>query len=563
MSTSDPAQILHLVRLTMEAKTPISLGSGEIDADSDVLLCRDASGLPTIPGSSLQGSLRSMWETVHGADLIEVFGCLETSGQDGIAGRLLCGFGLTHDRHNRAVTTLLTSEELGSDPVLDLLVDKSPILRDHVRLNDRHTVDERGKFDRSAVPVGTRFSSELAMWGFAEECDSDFRLLCSILHMLNHPAFRLGGAGRRGYGSICVRSASWQVITSLEPDGVRAVRSQPPSVPLETDITKLGGWHEPFSGVVEAVLRLRPLGPWRIGGDTPSDPEKKRASGHSAGMRSPSLTADTYGIRMLESGPDDVSFAWDEPSAISKPSRRADAQKREFDENADDQTLRLVQEPRIVWDGDRLVDVEIPGRSASVLLATPGSSIRGSIAHRALFYWNVANGCFVDPADTSLSEEQNLEKLAQYSKRPDPLAAFLGSAKERSPDKGRASSLYVSDGQVSGVAAVQAVAHNSIDRFSGGTIAHLLFTEEVAIGGVIKVQLVIMPPAEGREWQKDLRAHILSALQDLVTGKLAIGGRSHGFCDGEVEWLPPGSAWEQDWKILQHTSNKQKFGDVA
>ena len=77
-------QILHLVRITLEAISPLSLGSGEIELvdrrrmegreekpsrGTEMALVRDANGLPTIPGSALQGVLRHLHSTTYGEDL--------------------------------------------------------------------------------------------------------------------------------------------------------------------------------------------------------------------------------------------------------------------------------------------------------------------------------------------------------------------------------------------------------------------------------------------------------------------------------------------------------------
>ncbi len=75
---------------------------------------------------------------------------------------------------------------------------RAPLQRDHVRLNEFGVADNTGKFDRAAVPKGTRFTFELSVPGPPD----DFDRLRDIIH----GGLTLGGAGRSGYGQLsCVR----------------------------------------------------------------------------------------------------------------------------------------------------------------------------------------------------------------------------------------------------------------------------------------------------------------------------------------------------------------------
>ena len=51
-------QYRFLARIIIEAKTPLSIGSGNNGIKSDSLILRDANGLPFIPGTTIAGLLR-------------------------------------------------------------------------------------------------------------------------------------------------------------------------------------------------------------------------------------------------------------------------------------------------------------------------------------------------------------------------------------------------------------------------------------------------------------------------------------------------------------------------
>lgn len=55
----------YLARIVLQAETPLSIGSGESNIQTDSPVIRDINGLPFIPGTSLAGILR------HAVDSLE------------------------------------------------------------------------------------------------------------------------------------------------------------------------------------------------------------------------------------------------------------------------------------------------------------------------------------------------------------------------------------------------------------------------------------------------------------------------------------------------------------
>ena len=133
MMTAKTKPVLHLMRVTIEAVAPLSLGSGDVVAIErplmedgkkttqlalEVALVRDANGLPTIPGATLQGVLNHLFAEVHGRERAnELFGHADENDSGGQAGRLVVGFGCVHDSASRAVVGLI-DEEQGAAPLL-------------------------------------------------------------------------------------------------------------------------------------------------------------------------------------------------------------------------------------------------------------------------------------------------------------------------------------------------------------------------------------------------------------------------------------------------------------
>lgn len=545
--------VLHLVRVTIEAESPLSFGSGDVSVKettskgrdgkdvtetiTETALARDAYGLPTIPGATLQGVLRSLAD--DGSSAFErAFGWAQ--GDEGAAAKLTVGFARVHDSHDKAVAGVVTTESqittILDDPILSELLRSDPLRRDHVKLNDRHVVDRRAKFTRLAAPVGARFSFELALWSAAEDAAEDGAYLCDLVGLLNHPALRLGGGGGRGYGRVKVVRASYARPALMTPDDLkrlRELRRDPPSAPFS-----IGFSPAQFAArATIAVVTLNPVGPWRIGGDGPAATELTNGERDNRGEWTRDVTLDLRGAR--PAGGDDETHA-----AVARK---------------DGDIARPAREPRIHWFAGsgawRQPTADTPFDDNP--FAVPGSAVRGPLAHRALFHWNRARGRFVDAdAWSRLGAEQrdvDLRKYQEWGVRPPELSGLFGAPKERQATDARAARLLVDDGKAAEVRFIQGVDHNSIDRFTGGVREGFLYAEEVLIGGVVSLRLVILPPERNltqtqADWPDDVRDAFLAALRDLCRGRLALGAKSMGFFTGDVAWGgSDADKWRQAW----------------
>lgn len=576
MSGTEPAKpVLHLVRITIETASPLSVGSGDdvefkrrpskddpdkTPRDARVTgLMRDANGLPTIGGASLQGVLRRLSGTLDGFVAADIFGCDEEEKEQ--AARLHVSFGALHDADDRAVTGAIdvghvsdflksflparptprdyrACEANGDAAVARPGAPSAIFFRDHVKLNERHVADGHKKFERLAVPIGTRFSFELAMWGDVNKSIYDAGSLQALVSLICHPEFRLGGGARRGYGKVTLVRASHRAIDPGETSRLRTIRQEPPS----TSLTGHGGtdWSDvpapSHRGAIIAKLTLEPVNPWRIGGATPS------------------MTECGFGSRLPDgSAP--------KPQIVGQGTinRRgvANADGTIEPRNAAD-IMTIAREPRVIWNGGNAMLVE-PGPRGPFDFIVPGSALKGPLWHRALFHWNRLAGSarMIDVAGWPTAPEERKAKLKALAELPEKLEQLFGCAKQSATDgnkeDGRAARVLFDDGEVRDVRAVQAIDHISIDRFTGGVRPRFLFVEEVLVGGRVVAAITILPPidADGNPsgaWAEDVRAAFCHGLRDLCSGRLAIGAKSLGFCRGDVQWSGDGAAaWTTTW----------------
>jgi CRISPR/Cas system CSM-associated protein Csm3 (group 7 of RAMP superfamily) len=543
---------LHLVRVTLEAESPLSIGTGgdvtrrrpardpadpqKSEDHAAAALARDANGHPTLPGPSVQGVLRRLARVTRGDRWAEeVFGRQGPRHIDGSAGTVTVGWGLVHGADDAAVDP--RPGRATADDVLRLLKSPAPLWRDHVALSHRLSVEGRKKFARAAVPRGTRFSLELACFAPADD-----ETLIKVAALFRHPAFRLGAARNRGYGRVRLVRASHVALPLTDPATIRERRAEPPSTPLPTDLTQAAAFVAPRGTATLARLTLTAEGLIRFGAAT---------------EEAVAFTGGTHGMRRVNDGAAPRFNGWsDDPSATDRSN-----------------ILRLLTEPVIRWTGDT-ADIRKPADTlahppglATLGFPVPGSQLRGPLAHRALYHWNRAKGRTVD-ADAfaqadSAAQERMLADLAGKATRPPELGLLFGAAKGppvagRGPSPGQAGRLMVDDARIE-TSWIVALDHISLDRFAGGVrnIEGVLFAEEALFGAMIVADLRIergpVGPVGG--WPEDTAHALLLALRDLCTARLPLGARNLGACRGTIAWSGADAAsWARAWEKIQPTA---------
>lgn len=183
----------YLARFIIEAETPIAVGSGEKDIETDSLVALDVNGLPYLPGTTIAGVLRSMFDTIDK----QLWGYQEKDGGHGSEiifseGRILNSKGEVIDG--------LQSNAVFNDDILQHYT-YLPI-RQHVRISSKGVAEDAGKFDEQVVCAGTRFCFEMEMVSDSEN-KAKFEELINAVRM---ETFRIGGGSRKGFGKIKVVS---------------------------------------------------------------------------------------------------------------------------------------------------------------------------------------------------------------------------------------------------------------------------------------------------------------------------------------------------------------------
>ncbi|MCA9569885.1 MAG: hypothetical protein KC656_18700, partial [Myxococcales bacterium] len=187
---------MQLARVVVELQGPVALGAGGVDDVLDAPIVLDADGLPALPGSSVGGVLRSIASENHPEDTVDGwFG--NVKGDAGTPSLVWVSWGRPHGADDIPVAPRLLGGA-HDDPVLDAI--RGTVVRDHVRLNSHGAVADRGKFDRSFVPGGVRFTLELRV----DEGGPPMDRLIGWLHQAS-----VGGSTRAGFGRLRVVRATF------------------------------------------------------------------------------------------------------------------------------------------------------------------------------------------------------------------------------------------------------------------------------------------------------------------------------------------------------------------
>ena len=164
----------------------------------------------------------------------------------------------------------------------------------------------------------------------------------------------------------------------------------------------------------------------------------------------------------------------------------------------------------------------------------PASSIKGALAHRVAFYHNVANKVYIDDiAETfrdkttgKISDKDGFKKAieAKTGENNDAVKALFGTAKDSQTQSGIKGRVIFKDIFISEKEATEVkLMHNTIDRFTGGTLETALFSEKAFHVKELTLEYRIEPTSEEKYFQL--------ALEDIKNGLLPIGGmaaKGHG-----------------------------------
>lgn len=208
-------------------------------------------------------------------------------------------------------------------------------------------------------------------------------------------------------------------------------------------------------------------------------------------------------------------------------------------EGVSTQTLNL--KPELFWlcangTGDGDIDIApkfetrvdwsagVPSIQESCVIL-PATSVKGALRHRTAYHYNKLNGIFADQLDS----DADVNAAATHNPAVEALFGFANDT-DTAGQRGRIllSDIYFKLGDSVSDKAADVVAkilnHVAIDRFTGGSFQGALFTEKVIQGGHVKLDVTIMPPADGQPEDPTIRQALDAALDDLRHGRLPLGG---------------------------------------
>lgn len=181
-------------RFIVEAQTPLYVGSGLGSLIKDALVQKDVNGYPMIPGSSIAGVLRHLYQSKHKDQnkTDKIFG--SSKDADNANGSLL----------KISAAHMILNGGFVSEGLRDVKQHETDIrfqelpIRQHVRINDKGAAEENGLFDNEIVYKGARYMFEIELKGTEEY----MTYWDEIFAILSGEQLRVGSGSRNGYGKL-------------------------------------------------------------------------------------------------------------------------------------------------------------------------------------------------------------------------------------------------------------------------------------------------------------------------------------------------------------------------
>lgn len=479
-----------VARVTIEAETPLAIGSGKKSILTDATINRDANDLPFIPGTTLAGLIRHAIDEEL-ADRLMGFIKKKNDKKDEYeveGSRLIVTEAKLLNRKGKAIDGLLNLETACDDEDKAFLKDfKHAPIRQHAKINHRGVTEDKGKFDEGVVPKGARFCFEMELMANPKseeelaEYKQDFK---DLLRKLRADGFRVGGKSRNGFGKIEVVGEAClyrELDLSLPAD-------------LDLYLKKSASLADEWDGFEPLKLEK---------------PQESR-----------------YTRYKLEITPKDFLFFG---SGFGN----------------EDVDHSYIKERFVEWNEEGNI-----GRwhSHDHSLVVPASSVKGALAHRTAYYYNKECGIFAE----NLSPEDFNKHVGKRNKAVFALFGCEGNEDKTQPTE--APTGERTDGKRRGHVLFADIIRNKeektdkkihnhvkIDRFTGGAIDGALFDEEALIvhpDEPEKLELELLVDVDERinEDQRIIPA-FEEALKDVCKGMLPLGGnvnKGYGQFEGKL-----------------------------
>ncbi len=262
----------HIARLTVEAETPLAVGTGKgSDILTDAPVAKDVNGLPYIPATSIAGVLRHAMGYADNKTDGNPFGYISKPDDNDDSGRgsdIIFTDAVMVGKEGKALDGI---QDIEWEDEFYRAFQDLPI-RQHVRIDNKGTAENNGKFDNEVVYKGTRFVFEIEL---VSDNDNDNHIEKAI-ERLRYCTLRIGGGTRKGYGKLRVVKCQQASLDLAKPEDLKKYLKKSSSLAEDWDgfaeNSEIGSLDD--SKWTHYQLKLKPLDFFMFGsgmGDSDAD----------------------------------------------------------------------------------------------------------------------------------------------------------------------------------------------------------------------------------------------------------------------------------------------------
>ena len=204
-----------LSRITLEALSPLVIGSGNKNIKTDTVVAKDVNELPYIPATTLAGLIR---HSLPEEEQRRWMGY--QTKEESYGSQLILSEAKILSEDGKPIDGLSNKED-----AVKQLCYQLPI-RQHVRINHQGVAEKNGKFDEEIVPKGMRFCFEMEL--MSEEDDNE--IMDKILSTIQSNGFRIGSGSRSGFGQISIVSILHKKLDLSTPKDLKLYLSKSSSL---------------------------------------------------------------------------------------------------------------------------------------------------------------------------------------------------------------------------------------------------------------------------------------------------------------------------------------------
>lgn len=261
----------HIVRLTVEAATPLAVGTGKgSDILTDAPVAKDVNGLPYIPATSIAGVLRHAMGYVDNKTDGNPFGYIDGADNDdsGHGSDIIFTDAVMVGKNGKALDGI---QDIDWNDEFYRYFQDLPV-RQHVRIDHKGTAENNGKFDNEVVYKGTRFVFEIELMS---DKDDKEHIEKAIGH-LRYSTLRIGGGTRKGYGKLSIVDCRQASLNLSNPEDLEKYLNKSSSLAEDwAGFTKISVIESlDYSKWTHYQLKLKPLDFFMFGsgmGDSDAD----------------------------------------------------------------------------------------------------------------------------------------------------------------------------------------------------------------------------------------------------------------------------------------------------